>query len=452
MDQTQAANQVVHVRENSDSELENLFKVLNHKDGTTPGQIPYSMRKLPASFFKPPDMMKGNHSREGSADSTTNNNFVPNQGHGSPLPSGPGLQVQGIAHPRAHSSPASLQQTLSAAPVPPQHTRQQSFDISLAADLDSNDPLPPGWEMAKTGTGQRYFLNHVDQTTTWHDPRKSQSTTALNHSSPMSPPLNNQIGPSLPPGWEQAQTPDGEIYFINHAEKATSWFDPRLPPNLQRPGVRIQSPPSPQQAVQQQQQQQLQRINAQVERQRGLKLAQLQQEKERLRKRQEELSRQEMLLCTSTIQEENMNTPVSTPSSEMQSVTSGVDPFLGQGGTTDFHTRQESADSGLGEQPHGGMGTSYSLPRTPEDFLSNVDEMESQDGGHKMQNQPNSDFNMELQGTTSMDITSIGEHDAPNMDSDDLVPSLQEDISNELLNDVESVLSSNKMESLLTWL
>jgi len=28
----------------------------------------------------------------------------------------------------------------------------------------------------------------------------------------------------------------------------------------------------------------------------------------------------------------------------------------------------------------GGMGTSYSLPRTPEDFLSNVDEMD-QDGG-----------------------------------------------------------------------
>jgi len=153
------------------------------------------------------------------------------------------------------------------------------------------------------------------------------------------------------------------------------------------------------------------------------------------------------MLLRTTIQEENMNTPVSTPSSEMQSVTSGVDPFLGQGGNTDFHTRQESADSGLG-----GMGTSYSLPRTPEDYLGNVDEMESQDGGHKMQNQPNSDFNMELQGTTSMDITNIGENDAPNMDSEDLVPSLQEDISNELLNDVESVLNSNKMESLLTWL
>ena len=27
------------------------------------------------------------------------------------------------------------------------------------------------------------------------------------------------------------------------------------------------------------------------------------------------------------------------------------------------------------------MGTSYSLPRTPEDFLSNVDEMDTQDAG-----------------------------------------------------------------------
>ena len=26
-------------------------------------------------------------------------------------------------------------------------------------------------------------------------------------------------------------------------------------------------------------------------------------------------------------------------------------------------------------------GTSYSLPRTPEDFLSNVDEMDTQEGG-----------------------------------------------------------------------
>lgn len=35
------------------------------------------------------------------------------------------------------------------------------------------------------------------------------------------------LGP-LPEGWEQAQTVEGEIYFINHQTRTTSWFDPRI--------------------------------------------------------------------------------------------------------------------------------------------------------------------------------------------------------------------------------
>ncbi|MEQ2197866.1 hypothetical protein XENOCAPTIV_004418, partial [Xenoophorus captivus] len=34
----------------------------------------------------------------------------------------------------------------------------------------------------------------------------------------------------LPDGWEQAITPEGEIYYINHKNKTTSWLDPRLEP------------------------------------------------------------------------------------------------------------------------------------------------------------------------------------------------------------------------------
>lgn len=39
------------------------------------------------------------------------------------------------------------------------------------------------------------------------------------------------IGP-LPDGWEQAMTQDGEIYYINHKNKTTSWLDPRLDPRF----------------------------------------------------------------------------------------------------------------------------------------------------------------------------------------------------------------------------
>lgn len=37
------------------------------------------------------------------------------------------------------------------------------------------------------------------------------------------------LGP-LPEGWEQAITAEGEIYYINHKNKTTSWLDPRLDP------------------------------------------------------------------------------------------------------------------------------------------------------------------------------------------------------------------------------
>lgn len=35
------------------------------------------------------------------------------------------------------------------------------------------------------------------------------------------------LGP-LPEGWERAKTQEGEMYFINHLTRTTSWFDPRI--------------------------------------------------------------------------------------------------------------------------------------------------------------------------------------------------------------------------------
>lgn len=124
---------IVRVLGDSETDLEALFNaVMNPKPGTVPHQVPMRMRKLPESFFKQPD--SGSHSRQSSTDSSNN------------LPQ---LQVQ---HIRSHSSPASL--PVSANPNPQQygHLRQQSFD-----NID-DVPLPPGWEMAKTPSGQRYFL------------------------------------------------------------------------------------------------------------------------------------------------------------------------------------------------------------------------------------------------------------------------------------------------------
>lgn len=81
-----------------------------------------------------------------------------------------------------------------------------------------------------------------------------------------------------------------------------------------------------------------------------------------------------------------------------------LDPFLS--GLTD-HQRQESADSGLGMA----VPQSYSMPHTPEDFLTGMDD--------RMDCSSEAGANLD-----SSDIT-LGD----NIDStDDLVPSLQVNI------------------------
>ncbi|XP_055601600.1 transcriptional coactivator yorkie-like [Uranotaenia lowii] len=145
------------------------------------------------------------------------------------------------------------------------------------------------------------------------------NNNSSNNGSSLPPPSNNgnipmlnsgtPIGP-LPDGWEEGITPKGERYYINHVTRTTTWRDPRLS--------------NQDWAVQEQ----------------TVRLYNLQLERERLRKRQQEIK------------------------SHM-----GEDPFLSQ--LTD-HSRQESGDSGLSES-----SISQSMTHTP-DFLSSIDD--SMDG------------------------------------------------------------------------
>lgn len=77
------------------------------------------------------------------------------------------------------------------------------------------------------------FYSHLTRTTTWEDPRKTAAAVSVAavaaavESGKASSAAANSLGP-LPEGWEQARTPEGEIYFINHQSRTTSWFDPRI--------------------------------------------------------------------------------------------------------------------------------------------------------------------------------------------------------------------------------
>ncbi|XP_059958755.1 transcriptional coactivator YAP1 isoform X7 [Mesoplodon densirostris] len=441
-----AGHQIVHVRGDSETDLEALFNaVMNPKTANVPQTVPMRLRKLPDSFFKPPEPKS--HSRQASTDAGTAGALTPQ-------------------HVRAHSSPASLQLgavspgTLTptgvvsgpAAAPTAQHLRQSSFEIP------DDVPLPAGWEMAKTSSGQRYFLNHIDQTTTWQDPRKAM-LSQMNVTSPASPPvqqnmMNSASGP-LPDGWEQAMTQDGEIYYINHKNKTTSWLDPRLDPRFGKAmnqrisqSAPVKQPPplapqSPQGGVM---------GGGNSNQQQQMRLQQLQMEKERLRLKQQELLRQELALRSQlpTLEQDGgTQNPVSSPgmSQELRTMTTNSsDPFLNSG---TYHSRDESTDSGLSM-------SSYSVPRTPDDFLNSVDEMDTGDTINQstLPSQQNRfpDYLEAIPGT-NVDLGTL-EGDGMNIEGEELMPSLQEALSSDILNDMESVLAATKLdkESFLTWL
>ncbi|XP_078513129.1 transcriptional coactivator YAP1 isoform X5 [Lissotriton helveticus] len=334
-----------------------------------------------------------------------------------------------------------------------QHLRQSSFEIP------DDVPLPPGWEMAKTPSGQRYFLNHIDQTTTWQDPRKAM-LSQMNVTAPTSPAvqqnlMNPTTGP-LPDGWEQAMTQDGEIYYINHKNKSTSWLDPRLDPRFAMSQRLSQSAPVKPPPPLTSQSPQSNLIGGGSSQQQQMRLQELQMEKQRLRLKHQELFRQvrpQELALRSQLppmdQDGVQQNPVPSPgvSQELRTMTiNSTDPFLNSG---TYHSRDESTDSGLSM-------SSYSVPRTPDDFLNSVDEMDTGEAVNQsnIPSQQNRfpDYLEALPGT-NVDLGTL-EGEAMNVEGEELMPSLQEALSSDILNDMESVLAATKLdkESFLTWL
>uniref|UniRef100_A0AAQ4QJC4 WW domain-containing protein n=1 Tax=Gasterosteus aculeatus aculeatus TaxID=481459 RepID=A0AAQ4QJC4_GASAC len=144
--------QIVHVRGDSQTELEALFSaVMNpNKSARQPSSLPMRMRKLPDSFFRQPDSR--GHSRQASSDGGVCGSLTPH-------------------HVRAHSSPASL---------PVNSLSTQAADVAAATVVPDDVPLPHGWEMAKTPTdGEVYYIDHIDKTTAWVDPRLGSTLSNL---------------------------------------------------------------------------------------------------------------------------------------------------------------------------------------------------------------------------------------------------------------------------------
>jgi len=457
---------IVHVRADSDSTLEALFDIALKPPGTqTHLQVPLRMRNLPPSFFKPPQSGGSRspscHSRENSLDSSNlsaqQQPFSPmQQPVGSPQP-----QTPQPVHSRAHSSPATLQQTLAAAQQQSQHShlRQPSCDVSQGAvDLG---PLPPGWEPARTPQGQMYFMNHITKTTQWEDPRNqirqqqireeqlNQLTNGRNV--PQTAQEKQQVlSRALPQGWEQGVTPEGEVYFINHVTKTTSWFDPRIPIANQAVPIRI----GQQQAQQHQQQLRLQRLENErkllQQRQAELKEYMEKQEQARLVRqcgsstpnRQQDSMQAAVNATQEMLMRQNLNDVCTSPQQSAR-----LDPFLGGSNNEMQHVREESTDSGLG------MGSNFNLGSIPED-ISGLETMDT-DLDATLTDHTSPTPTSGLAGCGGLQQVEDGSN---NMDStDSLMPSIQAELGDEISNDImQSILNNTRpgapLDGALTWL
>ncbi|XP_077090150.1 membrane-associated guanylate kinase, WW and PDZ domain-containing protein 2a isoform X12 [Siphateles boraxobius] len=87
--------------------------------------------------------------------------------------------------------------------------------------LDENDelgPLPDNWEMAYTEKGEVYFIDHNTKTTSWLDPRLAKKAK---------PPEECKEN-ELPYGWEKIDDPIYGTYYVDHINRRTQFENPVL--------------------------------------------------------------------------------------------------------------------------------------------------------------------------------------------------------------------------------
>lgn len=261
LQQQKNSNLIILVDKDSNDKLDELFdKTLSNK---LPLQVPYHMRKLPASFFNPPSSGSKSpsvsHSRENSADSAFGSGTTIGTGVGqsnvttnviapSAIPNG-----LAIHHSRAHSSPASLGKlplninlnlsALNLGSVTPTNSspspNHSSSNINSASCNNSNKQTAAAVNannstntstanssnnnLLSSGAGNTQSTNNnlphniLDKTLQHiHSRGRSYDIPSLQH--------QIQFG-ELPSGWEQAKTHDGKIYYIKWVSiKLTSFI------------------------------------------------------------------------------------------------------------------------------------------------------------------------------------------------------------------------------------
>uniref|UniRef100_A0A669B4H8 Membrane-associated guanylate kinase, WW and PDZ domain-containing protein 1 n=1 Tax=Oreochromis niloticus TaxID=8128 RepID=A0A669B4H8_ORENI len=92
---------------------------------------------------------------------------------------------------------------------------------------DPLGPLPENWEMAYTENGELYFIDHNTKTTSWLDPRcRDRTSRPLEECDDDGKLLFLIYEIKLPPGWERIDDPVYGVYYVDHINRKTQYENP----------------------------------------------------------------------------------------------------------------------------------------------------------------------------------------------------------------------------------
>ncbi|XP_062969389.1 membrane-associated guanylate kinase, WW and PDZ domain-containing protein 1 isoform X2 [Cynocephalus volans] len=132
-------------------------------------------------------------------------------------------------HPLQETSLPPANSSIAAAPITDPSQKFPQY-LPLSAE-DNLGPLPENWEMAYTENGEVYFIDHNTKTTSWLDPRclnKQQKPLeeCEDDEGVHTEELDSEL--ELPAGWEKIEDPVYGIYYVDHINRKTQYENPVL--------------------------------------------------------------------------------------------------------------------------------------------------------------------------------------------------------------------------------
>ncbi|XP_023205651.1 membrane-associated guanylate kinase, WW and PDZ domain-containing protein 2 isoform X5 [Xiphophorus maculatus] len=104
------------------------------------------------------------------------------------------------------------------AEVPQEDGQSPKTAVPKPEENDELGPLPDNWEMAYTEKGEVYFIDHNTKTTSWLDPRLAKKAK----------PPEECKEDELPYGWEKIDDPIYGSYYVDHINRRTQFENPVL--------------------------------------------------------------------------------------------------------------------------------------------------------------------------------------------------------------------------------